>query len=57
MNARRLNKDRSIKRVCLIMYAMCVDNLIQLVADVFVDNGINNGEVLYVSAALLWACG
>jgi hypothetical protein len=39
------------------MYAMCVDNLIQLVADVFVDNGIYNGEVLNMSAALLWACG
>jgi hypothetical protein len=36
------------------MYDVCVDNLVQLVADVFVDNGINNGEILYVSAALLW---
>jgi hypothetical protein len=39
------------------MYEMCVYNLIELVADIFVDNGINNGEVLYVSAALLLACG
>jgi hypothetical protein len=39
------------------MYEMCVDNLIQLVAGVFVDNGMNDGGLLYGSAALLWACG